>query len=185
MIHEVKGDILLSHAQVIAHAIAPHEHFDRGLALSLREQWPALMKDYHHFCHAMQLRPGEVWVWSGAMSKYIINLLVNEPSRRTGEKGEKGEKRGRAKPEDVDRALGKLRRLLESERFASLALPRLATGAGGLDWYEVRPLIEYHLGELAVPIYIYIDYQKGMQAIEPGLSHDGGGKEKKRFSGKQ
>ena len=182
MIHEVKGDILLSHAQVIAHAIAPYEHFDKGLALSLREQWPALMKDYHHFYHAMQPQSGEAWVWSGAMSKYIINLLVNEPSPR---KGERGEKRGRAKPEDVDRALRELRRLLESERFASLALPRLATGAGGLDWDTVRPLIEHRLGELALPIYIYIDYQKGMQAVEPGLSHDGGNKHKKRFTGQQ
>ena len=104
MIHEVKGDILLSHAQVIAHAIAPHEHFDQGLALSLGEQWPALVKDYSHFYHAMQPKSGDTWVWSGAMSKHIINLLVNEPS--VG----KGEKRGRAKPEDVDRALRKLRR---------------------------------------------------------------------------
>jgi O-acetyl-ADP-ribose deacetylase (regulator of RNase III) len=87
VIHEVKGDILLSHAQVIAHAIAPYEHFDRGLALSLREQWPALMKDYHHFYHAMHPQLGETWVWSGAMSKHIINLLVNEPPRK-GEKGE-------------------------------------------------------------------------------------------------
>jgi len=179
MIHEVKGDILLSHAQVIAHAIAPHEHFDQGLALSLGEQWPALVKDYSHFYHAMQPKSGDTWVWSGAMSKHIINLLVNEPS--VG----KGEQRGRAKPEDVDRALRKLRRLLESERFASLALPRLATGAGGLDWHVVRPLIEHHLGELALPIYIYIDFEKGRQAIEPGLSHDGGGKERKGFTGQQ
>ncbi len=46
MIHEVKGDILLSHAQVIAHAIAPHDRFEHGLALSLREQWPAMVRDY-------------------------------------------------------------------------------------------------------------------------------------------
>ena len=46
MIHEVKGDILLSHAQVIAHAIAPHDRFEHGLALSLREQWPAMARDY-------------------------------------------------------------------------------------------------------------------------------------------
>ncbi len=178
MIHEVKGDILLSHAQVIAHAIAPHDRFERGLALSLREQWPALAKDYHHFCHAMQPKSGDTWVWSGAMSKHIINLLVNEAPKS------KGEKPGRARAEHVDRALRELRYLLESELFASLALPRLATGAGGLDWHVVRPLIEYHLGELALPIYIYIHYEKGMQAIEPGLSHDGGSNKGRHFAGR-
>ncbi|SEK87307.1 macro domain-containing protein [Nitrosovibrio tenuis] len=177
MIHEVKGDILLSHAQVIAHAIAPLEHFDQGLALSLREQWPALVKDYHHFYHAMRPKSGDAWVWSGAMSKHIINLLVNEAPRS------KGQKPGRASPEHVDHALRELRHLLESQRFASLALPRLATGAGGLDWHMVRPMIDYHLGDLALPIYIYIVFEKGMQAIEPGLSHNGGAKRKKRFTG--
>ncbi|HEX8875100.1 MAG TPA: macro domain-containing protein [Nitrosospira sp.] len=165
MIYEVKGDILLSHAQVIAHAIAPHDRFEEGLALSLREQWPALVKDYHHFCHAMQPKSGDAWVWSGAMSKYIISLLVNEAPRS------REERPGRARTEHVDRALRELHHLLESERFASLALPRLATGAGGMDWHVVRPLIEYHLGELALPIYIYVDYEKGRQAVEPGLGH--------------
>lgn len=168
MIHEVKGDILLSHAQVIAHAIAPHDRFEQGLALSLREQWPALVRDYHHFYHAMQPKPGDAWVWSGAMSKHIINLLINEAAPG------KGERPGDARIEHVDRALRELRHLLESERFASLALPRLATGARGMDWHVVRPLIEYHLGELALPIYIYVDYEKGRQAVEPGLGHQVG-----------
>src|SRR3954462_2333512 len=168
MIHEVKGDILLSHAQAIAHSIAPHDRFEEGLALSLGEQWPALVKDFHHYSHAMQPKAGDTWIWSGAMSRYVINLLVNEAAQRMGEKP------GRARPEDLDRALRELRRLLESHRFASLALPRLATGAGGMDWEVVRPLIEHHLGELAVPIYIYFDFQKGVQAVEPRLSHPPG-----------
>ena len=86
MIHEVRGDILLSHAQVIAHAVAPHDRFSEGLALSLRQQWPALVKDFHHFCHAMHPKAGDVWVWSGAMSKRVISLLTNEAPPATGGK---------------------------------------------------------------------------------------------------
>ena len=41
MIHEVAGDILLTKAQAVAHGVAPNDHFDSGLALALREQWPA------------------------------------------------------------------------------------------------------------------------------------------------
>jgi len=48
VIHEVTGDILLTKAQAIAHGVAPGEHFDSGLALSLRENWPAMAKDYRH-----------------------------------------------------------------------------------------------------------------------------------------
>ena len=161
MIHEVKGDILLSHAQVIAHGVAPNDHFDQGLALSLREQWPAMVKDYRHFCRAMPLKSGDTWVWSGAINKRIVNLLTHEALHSQHNMS------GRAKAEYISHALSELRYLLENERFTSLALPRLATGAGGMDWHEVRPLIEHHLGELALPIYIYTQYKKGVQAAEP------------------
>ena len=73
MIHKVKGDILLSHAQVIAHGVAPNDHFDQGLALSLREQWPAMAKDFRHFCHTMQPKSGAVWVWSGTNLQTMVD----------------------------------------------------------------------------------------------------------------
>jgi O-acetyl-ADP-ribose deacetylase (regulator of RNase III) len=38
MIREVKGDILLSRAEAIAHGVASFDHFDSGLALSLRQE---------------------------------------------------------------------------------------------------------------------------------------------------
>lgn len=161
MIHEVKGDILLSHAQVIAHGVAPDDHFNQGLALNLGEQWPAMVRDFRHFCHTAQPKSGNAWVWSGALSKRIINLLTHEALQSQGDEP------GRARIEYVSHALGELRHLLEYDRFASLALPRLATGAGGLDWDLVRPLIEHHLGELTLPIYIYTHYEKGVQAAEP------------------
>ena len=44
MIYEVSGDILLSEARAIAHGVAPNDNFATGLALSLREHWPALYK---------------------------------------------------------------------------------------------------------------------------------------------
>lgn len=161
MIHEVRGDILLSHAQVIAHGVAPDDHFNQGLALSLREQWPAMVKDFRHYCHTAQPKSGNAWVWSGAMSKRIVNLLTHEALHSQGSGS------GRARTKYVNEALRELRYLLEDDKFTSLALPRLATGAGGLDWDVVRPLVAHHLGELALPIYIYTHYEKGIQAIEP------------------
>lgn len=161
MIHEVRGDILLSHAQVIAHGVAPDDRFDQGLARSLGEQWPAMVKDFRHFCHAVQPKSGDAWVWSGAMSKRIINLLTHEALQS------RGSAPGRARTEYVDQALRELRYLLEYDKPTSLALPRLATGAGGLEWDVVWPLVTHHLGELALPVYIYTRYEKGVQAAEP------------------
>jgi O-acetyl-ADP-ribose deacetylase (regulator of RNase III) len=60
-----------------------------------------------------------------------------------------------------------LRNFAQKEKVGSLALPRLACGVGGLDWDEIKPLIEKHLGDLNIPVYIYTNYQKGVKANEP------------------
>ncbi len=44
MIREVAGDLLLSEVEAIAHGVAPNDHFDQGLALALREKWPAMAR---------------------------------------------------------------------------------------------------------------------------------------------
>ena len=58
---------------------------------------------------------------------------------------------------------------LEKGEIKSLALPRLATGVGGLEWDEVFPLIKSHLGELKIPVFVYTHYQMGVEANEAGL----------------
>lgn len=162
MIHEVSGDILLTKAQAIAHGIAPGEHFDSGLALALREAWPAMAKDYRHYANQAHPKPGELWAWGGAGGVRIFNLLTQDGDHSHGAKP------GGASTPNVNHCLRRLRHELEKGQIRSLALPRLATGVGGLDWNDVRPLIEQHLGDLKIPVFVYTTFHKGQQANEPG-----------------
>ena len=160
MFKEVSGDILLSGAQAIAHGVAPSDNFNQGLALSLREQYPAMAKDFRHFCQVSHPKSGDIWTWAGADGKRVVNLMVQDeaPSKQA--------KPGKATTHNVNTALRNLRHLVEEEGFESLALPRLATGVGGLDWEEVRPLIDNHLGDLNIPIYLYTTFRAGERAAE-------------------
>jgi len=160
MLKEVSGDILLSRAKAIAHGVAPNDNFNQGLALSLREHYPAMYKDFRHFCQVSHPKAGTLWTWAGADGVRIVNLLTQEPAAAHGSKP------GKATTHNVNLALKELRNLIEDEGFESVALPRLATGVGGLDWEQVKPLIERHLGDLAIPVYVYTTYRKGEQAKE-------------------
>lgn len=159
MIHPVRGDILLSNAQAVAHGISPNETFDQGLALALREKWPAMAKDYRHYAHQVHPHPGEVWEWGG-FGVRIFNLLTQDGSF------EHGSHAGRATLAHVNHCLKRLRHAVEKQSIQSLALPRLATGTGGLAWPDVEALIEKHLGDLQIPVYIYSHYQPGVAAEE-------------------
>jgi O-acetyl-ADP-ribose deacetylase (regulator of RNase III) len=161
VIHFVTGDILHSQAQALAHGVAPGDHFDSGLALALRGRWPTMVKDFRHHCQVSHPKPGEAWMWASAEGKRIVSLLTQEPATAHHTKP------GPATTAHVNHALRELRRLADKERFESLALPRLATGVGGLDWKDVRPLLERHLGDMKIPVYVYEKYEAGLAASEP------------------
>jgi O-acetyl-ADP-ribose deacetylase (regulator of RNase III) len=161
MLHEVSGDILLTRAQAIAHGVAPNDAFNQGLALGLRESWPAMYKDFRHFCQTTHPKAGTVWAWAGAEGTRVVSLFTQDAAY------DHGAKPGRASAENLNHALKALRKWAETESVTSLALPRLATGVGGMNWDEVHPLIEKHLGDLPIPVYVYVTYHQGEQASEP------------------
>ena len=161
MIHAVEGDILLSRAQAIAHGVAPMDPMNQGLAKALHEKYPAMHKDFHHWCHQHHPKPGEAWLWGGPGGVRIINLLTQDGGY------EHSAKPGKASVGNINHALRALRKLLDKEGIESLALPRLATGVGGLEWSGVKPLIERHLGDLDIPVYLYVTYRPGQAAEKP------------------
>jgi O-acetyl-ADP-ribose deacetylase (regulator of RNase III) len=159
VITKVRGDILLSDAQAIAHGVAPHDHFNQGLALALRERHPAMAKDFRYYCHQQNPKAGHAWLWAGP-ERVIINLMTQEsaPDNRAHP--------GKATTHNINHALKELRGIIEKEGISSIALPRLATGVGGLEWSDVEPLIENHLGDLEIPIIVYETYDQGIKAAE-------------------
>lgn len=160
-IHEVTGDILLSSAQAIAHGVAPNDPFHSGLALALRERWPAMYKDFRHYCQTDHPKPGAIWGWGGAGVAGPVRLVA----LMTQEGGyEHGARPGKASSAHLNHALKALHAWIEHEKIQSLALPRLCTGVGGMDWNEVFPLIRQHLGSLKIPVYVYSTYHKGEKA---------------------
>jgi O-acetyl-ADP-ribose deacetylase (regulator of RNase III) len=162
MIHEVAGDILLSRADAIVHGVAANDPMDHGLSLSLHKRYPAMHKDFHHWCHIQHREPGEGWLWGGAGGVRIVNLIT-----QSGGYGH-GARPGKANTHDVNQALRSLKKILAKEKFASIAIPRLATGVGGLSWDDVLPLISNQLGDLEAQVYLYSDFVPDKQAEEPG-----------------
>jgi O-acetyl-ADP-ribose deacetylase (regulator of RNase III) len=161
MLKEVQGDLLLSGAAAIAHGVSPNDPFSRGLALSLREKAPSLYKDFRHFCQTYHPKPGSLWEWAGPDGVRVVSLFTQEAVE-----GHHGGSAGRASASYVSHALKALRQLAEAEGYTSLALPRLATGVGGLDWETVQPLIAQHLGGLGIPVYVYSVYHAGIKGAE-------------------
>ena len=161
MIHELSGDILFSGAKAVAQSVAPNDDCMHGLALQLRERLPAMYKDFRHYCQTKHPKSGELWTWMSADGRFIVNLLTRDGSYGASSKP------GKAKLSYVNHTLHALRNFIQKENVPSIALPRLACGMTGLEWDEVKPLLDKHLGDLKIPVYVYTNYQKGVRANEP------------------
>lgn len=160
MIIEVKGDILLSKADAVAHGVAVNDDFKQGLALSIREQWPALYKDFRHYCHTSSPKEGEIWMWRGPGSAAFYQLFTQPAPKHEGDHP------GKATLPNINHALKHLAHELEKSGAKSVAITKLATGVGGMPWSEVKPMIEKHLGGLKLNVYVYSTFAKGVKAEE-------------------
>jgi len=156
MIHELSGDVLFSGAKVIAQGVAPNDDFQHGLALQLRERMPLFYKEFRHHCQTRHPKSGTLHSWTSPDGRHIVSLFTRDAAYDLGSKP------GHATLSHVNHALHALRTLVQKE-----AMPRLACGVNGLEWNEVKPLIEHHLGDLCIPVYVYSNYQKGVKAKEP------------------
>lgn len=111
----------------------------KGIALQFRNKWPENFRAYEAVCKAKKLRPGQMFVFdSGALVK--PNFIVNFPT--------KDHWRGNSRIEYISDGLVNLVAQIRRLGIRSIAIPPLGCGNGGLNWTDVKPLIESAFAEL-------------------------------------
>lgn len=147
MIEYKQGDILQSDAEAIINTVNCVGVMGRGIALQFKNAYPDNFKAYALACKAEQVVPGKMFVFdTGRLTgpRYIINF----PTKRHW--------KGKSRIEDIVAGLDELVAVIQRYAIRSIAIPPLGSGLGGLDWQQVKPLIEaavQPLKEVQVLIY--------------------------------
>lgn len=139
MIRTATGNLLQADAEALVNTVNCDGFMGKGIALQFKQAWPENFDAYAKACRAKEVRPGQMFVWeTGRMvnPRYIINF----PTKRHW--------RGKALIEDIRSGLRALIADVRRLGIRSIALPPLGCGNGGLDWQDVRPLIESAFAEL-------------------------------------
>ncbi len=147
MIRYQTGDLLTDAAEALVNTVNCVGFMGRGIALRFKKAWPDNFRAYAAACKRKEVTPGRMFVYeTGQLGnpRYIVNF----PTKRHW--------KGGSRLEDIKTGLAALALEIGQRGIRSIAVPPLAAGLGGLDWNDVRPLIDAALGALpGVEVIVY------------------------------
>ncbi len=129
----LKGDLLEAQAEALVNTVNTKGVMGKGVALQFKRAFRENYKAYAAACERGEIEVGKIFVFDlGTLDhpRYIFNF----PTKRHW--------RQRSRIEYVQTGLEDLVREVRVHDIQSIALPPLGCGYGGLDWDEVRVLIE-------------------------------------------
>jgi O-acetyl-ADP-ribose deacetylase (regulator of RNase III) len=140
MIESAQGNLLHAPVEALVNTVNTVGVMGKGIALQFKQAYPHMFRAYVRACNAGEVQLGKVFVFDlGGLDggpRWILNL----PTK----------KHWRDKSQKAAIALG-LHDLVDTIHrlgIKSIAIPPLGCGNGGLDWSEVKPMIEDALGSV-------------------------------------
>lgn len=133
MIEDGSGNVVTADVDAVVNTVNTVGVMGKGIALQIKRAYPEVYDSYRAAHQRGELRIGRMHVHDRGVlgpRRYVINFPTKrdwrQPSRLT----------------DIEAGLIDLVRVLDELGVASVAVPALGCGNGGLNWHDVRPLIE-------------------------------------------
>jgi len=139
MITTKHGSIFDSTADVLVCPVNCVGVMGKGLALEFKKRFPQECVTYFRVCISNQLTQGQVL-----------------PEGRVRFAATKNHWRDPSQIHWVEDCLWDIAHELYHDPKKSIAIPQLGCGCGGLEWADVWPLYEKHLGDLAATVEVWI-----------------------------
>lgn len=140
MIRFKLGNILTEDVEALVNTVNCVGVMGRGIALQFKKAYPDNFRAYAKACKLQQVRLGHMFVYE---TDTITNPrhIVNFPTKKHWRDG--------SRLSYIETGLDDLVRVIKEHDIHSIAIPPLGSGLGGLDWIDVRSLIENRLRDLA------------------------------------
>ncbi|MBI3775034.1 MAG: macro domain-containing protein [Gammaproteobacteria bacterium] len=140
MIETTEGNLLNAPAEALVNTVNTEGVMGKGIALQFKQAYPQMFRAYEQACKSGEVQLGKVHVYDLGGLVGGPRWIINFPT--------KGHWRARSRKADIEAGLQSLVETIRQLNIRSIAVSPLGCGHGGLDWADVRPLIESALGGL-------------------------------------
>lgn len=147
MIQYKTGDLFESKAEALVNTVNTDGIMGKGIALQFKKLFPVNFKIYEKACRENQIAIGKLLVTKErsllAGEKTIINFPTKTSWRKPSEYSY------------IEKGLQDLVHILIEQNIHSVAIPPLGAGNGGLDWNNVKLLLEKYLSDINSEVQVY------------------------------
>ena len=147
MIQLQTGNLLESNAEALVNTVNTVGIMGKGIALQFKNMFPSNYKLYAKACKNGEVQIGKLFVTEETTLLGGRKIIINFPTKTDWRK-----------PSEyiyIEQGLKALSKLIVDNKIASIGIPPLGAGNGGLDWNKVKAMIELHLSPLDCNIQIY------------------------------
>ncbi len=139
MPHLKQGNLLEANAEALVNTVNCVGIMGKGIALQFKQRFPDNFTAYERACRQDEVQIGRMFT---VPTGRLINprFIINFPTKRHW--------KGKSRIEDIESGLQSLVEEVKKLGIKSIAVPPLGCGNGGLNWNEVRPLIEAAFSQL-------------------------------------
>ena len=153
MLKYYDGTVFNVNAQAVVNTVNCTGVMGAGIALEFALRYPQLFNDYKQKCERKEMVIGKVDYFD-AGDKLIINFPTKWHFKYP------------SKLEWIEMGLKDFVKTYKKHNIKSVAFPKLGTLNGGLNWNNVKHLMEKYLTDLDIDIFICLDQKKEAEGLE-------------------
>ena len=134
MINIGEGNLLHADVEALVNTVNTEGIMGKGIALQFKNAYPAMYEAYAQRAKSGRVELGKMDVFDLGGLAEGPHWIINFPT--------KGHWKAKSKIVDIANGLQNLVSIIKRLKIQSIAIPPLGCGNGGLNWSDVRPLIE-------------------------------------------
>lgn len=138
-----KGNLFESDAPALAHGCNCIGVMGAGIALQFQQRYPVMYSHYRELCKNNQFKPGNCFPYKTNDGRWVYNLASQD---KPGP---------RALCTWIRTALQTAIQHAEENGVTAIAMPRIGSGLGGLDWRVVEEQIDLVAQKTSVKLIVY------------------------------
>ncbi len=154
MIHYYDGTVFNTPAKTLVNTVNCFGVMGAGIALEFKLRYPEMFEDYVRKCEQKEMRIGRPRLFRYSEDLWIMNFPT------------KNHWRNPSKMKYIEEGLKYFVENYKKVNIDSIAFPKLGTDNGGLNWADVKTVMEKYLSGADIDVYICLDENVEAEGIE-------------------